>query len=450
MGIKLEGKSKRFILAAGSLFLFSLTLAFLLMLQEQVKKPKMFQPRAEEYGFSLKKGVGGGATLSQLNDLKVSWFHNWGPLPNYKTLDNYDPEVWKKFVPLFFGKSYQGVGAAMEKICSRTTYCGKGNYYLAGNEPDQTLQDAIEGSEDQVRDAVFMQGEVIKRVKAYDPTAKFIVLGTAIPNRFFATEYIKKWKSRWQNDAVIADLPSVISGWHFHTYTCHPSNTSIEQFKSAVDSEMQTTFGKKIVNEEIWITEMGRLDGGDPFGIMDCLINKYELSTTAALVNRYAWFYLGCTASTLRYCPFPAKNYNFYISEAITDLGKKYANLPAIAMPTSPSTPLPTLTLTPSATPTRTVSPTQTPTLTPTPTPTMPPLQLTNTPVPNTPIPTQGNCPLKSSGDANCNGRIDLFDFFLWRGEFLSPTLALKADFNGDGRVNLFDFFRWRSGFLSG
>lgn len=103
---------------------------------------------------------------------------------------------------------------------------------------------------------------------------------------------------------------------------------------------------------------------------------------------------------------------------------------------TSPSTPTPTLT------PTLPVSsPTPTITLTPSPTP-------TSTIPPN-------SCPLKSKGDADCNGEIKLADFFLWRREFLQyivqtvpPTTVLRSDFNGDGRVNLSDFFIWRKGFL--
>lgn len=65
-------------------------------------------------------------------------------------------------------------------------------------------------------------------------------------------------------------------------------------------------------------------------------------------------------------------------------------------------------------------------------------------------------CPLKTSGDANCDNNVDLKDFFIWRNEFLKyivsivpPTGSWKSDFNNDTKVDLKDFFVWRKGFLS-
>lgn len=75
----------------------------------------------------------------------------------------------------------------------------------------------------------------------------------------------------------------------------------------------------------------------------------------------------------------------------------------------------------------------------------------------STPTPTPG-CVLNSSGDANCDGVIDLLDFNIWRTEFLglsassptSPTITPpQADFNKDGAVNILDFNIWRDSFLN-
>lgn len=65
-------------------------------------------------------------------------------------------------------------------------------------------------------------------------------------------------------------------------------------------------------------------------------------------------------------------------------------------------------------------------------------------------------CSLKSKGDANCDNKVDLADFFVWRNEFLKyivsivpPTGGWKSDFNNDTKVDLKDFFVWRKGFLT-
>ena len=53
--------------------------------------------------------------------------------------------------------------------------------------------------------------------------------------------------------------------------------------------------------------------------------------------------------------------------------------------------------------------------------------------------------PSKANGNANCDGRIDIRDFFIWRREFLKKG-TLTADFDGNGKVDIRDFFRWRRG----
>ncbi|HVT00966.1 MAG TPA: dockerin type I repeat-containing protein [Patescibacteria group bacterium] len=92
-------------------------------------------------------------------------------------------------------------------------------------------------------------------------------------------------------------------------------------------------------------------------------------------------------------------------------------------------------------------------------------LQTANCPIPSitpianasiTPTSTQ-SCALKSKGDANCDGKVNILDFNSWRDNYLlgsnpnatPPPSFLVADFNGDGGVNILDFNIWRDGFLN-
>jgi hypothetical protein len=62
--------------------------------------------------------------------------------------------------------------------------------------------------------------------------------------------------------------------------------------------------------------------------------------------------------------------------------------------------------------------------------------------------PTGSTCALKSEGDANCDGKINLADFEAWRSEFYNGT-GSTADFNADSHVTLADFEIWRTGFYA-
>ena len=67
-----------------------------------------------------------------------------------------------------------------------------------------------------------------------------------------------------------------------------------------------------------------------------------------------------------------------------------------------------------------------------------------------TPTPTIGDvfCTQKSQGDADCNGKVDLADFEIFRKEFTGSLSTKTADFNNDGLVNITDFEIWRKTFL--
>lgn len=57
-----------------------------------------------------------------------------------------------------------------------------------------------------------------------------------------------------------------------------------------------------------------------------------------------------------------------------------------------------------------------------------------------------GTCPLKDQGDANCDGKVSIIDFEVWRREAMNGSGTLKADFNNDGAVNAVDYEIWRIG----
>jgi hypothetical protein len=71
------------------------------------------------------------------------------------------------------------------------------------------------------------------------------------------------------------------------------------------------------------------------------------------------------------------------------------------------------------------------------PTPTDPPIS-----------PTSGACTLKSQGDADCNGIVELIDFEIWRKEYMQTLTTKTADYNASGIVDLIDFEIWRKSFL--
>jgi hypothetical protein len=61
--------------------------------------------------------------------------------------------------------------------------------------------------------------------------------------------------------------------------------------------------------------------------------------------------------------------------------------------------------------------------------------------------PTPSTCSTRATGDALCDGVIDLADYELFRREFVQIDTQLDADFNADGVVNLIDFEIWRRNF---
>jgi hypothetical protein len=54
----------------------------------------------------------------------------------------------------------------------------------------------------------------------------------------------------------------------------------------------------------------------------------------------------------------------------------------------------------------------------------------------------------KLPGDANGDGKADLFDYDIWKQEYLGAVGETKANFNGDGKVDLFDYDIWKTTYL--
>lgn len=86
--------------------------------------------------------------------------------------------------------------------------------------------------------------------------------------------------------------------------------------------------------------------------------------------------------------------------------------------------------------------PTIIPTATPIVEPTSPPASITTQPSPTS------SCPRKGEGDANCDGKVDLLDFEIWRKELNGEATTKDSDFDSSGKVNLVDFEIWRKEFL--
>ena len=60
--------------------------------------------------------------------------------------------------------------------------------------------------------------------------------------------------------------------------------------------------------------------------------------------------------------------------------------------------------------------------------------------------PTSNSC-RHGLGDANCDGKVDIVDFELWRREFTREVSTTLSDFNGDAKIDIIDFELWRKSF---
>ncbi len=67
----------------------------------------------------------------------------------------------------------------------------------------------------------------------------------------------------------------------------------------------------------------------------------------------------------------------------------------------------------------------------------------------------EDKCPLKSQGDADCNSKINIQDFLIWKSEFLTQTPqgeapSFRSNFNNSqGNIDIQDFLVWKTGFLN-
>lgn len=424
---------KKIILLSSFLIIFFSVTAVII---NEINKPKTFKSKASEISptptyppVSRKKGVGGAlpfkGAINNAYDLKISWFYNWSYTPFWGNDQvNWSADVWNnprlEFVPMwpqkpylkFLGitscktaadrqKMYDAIVTRINYICNRG-YCNRnpGRYHLIGNEPDGTTndQDGMPGSSDPAGDAASCYGAMIRAIKSKDSTAKFIILGLSKENRWdnyhFLENFIFKWRQIWWG-TDIANLADVVTGWDLHTYyitryyfidtyaTCPTNDSWPRNYLSDIDGLMQGYFGKKVPNQELWISEMGSLfnlpSRSNPternkfLRHMECLVNIYENSP---IVTRYAWFYAGIDAkweatslynqALSNYCVRPAGSGNY----CLTDLGEKYASLPGniSASPTSIPTNTPAPSQNPTITPTNQSSPTNQPQSSPTPT----------------------------------------------------------------------------------
>lgn len=65
------------------------------------------------------------------------------------------------------------------------------------------------------------------------------------------------------------------------------------------------------------------------------------------------------------------------------------------------------------------------------------------------PVPTESTvCKLETRGDVNCDKKIDMIDFEIFREEMIGDLQSLKSDFDKNKKVNLADFEVWRENFF--
>jgi len=57
-------------------------------------------------------------------------------------------------------------------------------------------------------------------------------------------------------------------------------------------------------------------------------------------------------------------------------------------------------------------------------------------------------CPQKSRGDADCDNKITIYDFAIWKDEFINKR-GFRADFDRKRGVTINDFGIWKVGFLN-
>jgi len=57
------------------------------------------------------------------------------------------------------------------------------------------------------------------------------------------------------------------------------------------------------------------------------------------------------------------------------------------------------------------------------------------------------SCANRKNGDANCDGKVDMSDFGIWKDEYLKKIMT-KADFNCDNKADMTDFGVWKRGYL--
>lgn len=77
-----------------------------------------------------------------------------------------------------------------------------------------------------------------------------------------------------------------------------------------------------------------------------------------------------------------------------------------------------------------------------------PPFTPPLTPIKPTSTPPYTVCPKKSIGDADCDNKITINDFAIWKDEFISKK-GRRSDFDRVGGVTIRDFGIWKVGFLS-
>ncbi len=367
----------------------------------------------------------------------ASWYYDWGwvnslylnpeAVGNRLVVDSSLCSYKAEYVPMIWGA---GINVANSQAYARAH---PGSYWLIWNEPNWADQANLTPSQ-----AAELYDSVRNTIKSADLSARLIVGGVALrrddrnaarPAEMGGIPWLDGFISAYK--ASHNGVKPEFNGIHFHYYadccfqqrrSCEvwgwpckmKSATSLDTMQKDLDARLKEVISWMDLNypgKEIWFTELGVL--ADPsintVDFMGMAVGRLEGNIK---VTRYAWFstwYSAYSKGSL----FTSNDPN---SLELTDVGRKYQSLSSTVIGT--------------ATPLEVCGNSQDDDCD---------AQINEGCIP---------CPLKTKGDANCDGVINILDFETWRREFLGIDTTTKADFDSVGGVSILDFEIWRRGML--
>ncbi|MFA5828828.1 MAG: hypothetical protein WC841_05745 [Candidatus Shapirobacteria bacterium] len=379
----------------------------------------------------------------------LGWYFTWkgtSDLPNPGNIDGVE------FMPTYYnGKCPQ---ASLDLVKNNPTAYPFGTTFLIGNELGMT----------EIPDmAVYAQDyrNCYLALKNLNRNYKVVLGALTSSSRIYMLETIRsEYKKNYGTD-----LPT--DGYRVNVYfeTLASAVTKMRNFMKSVGDQ----------DKDLIITESCHPDKTESENVA-YLKEALNYTTTTKdtsigkpsdnymLIQRFAWFLMNSAVNGYSSCSLydinlhaaaypPLKTKKTQVGLAFSDWMAK--NIPPTASSPTP-TKKPTLipTLRPTSTTIPTIRPTSTSTSRPTstsiptirPTPTLKPTSLPSA------SPTVSVCSKKATGDANCDGLVNIFDFGIWKVDFIDYRSGTKkniwdSDFDVDSKVSIYDFSIWKLGY---